>query len=152
MAETQQTVQSRTAVELRAGVLRGAGLRSLQMLAAFILIGAVMVRIEFAGPAILDNDGYYHIRWSKLLRESAPHLPVFKSLPLTTLEEHSYVDHHFLFHVLLMPFTFGDLRVGAKLAAPIFSSLALVSLFALLVSYNVPYRWLWLVPLVASSE
>ena len=87
MAETQQTVQSRTAVELRAGVLRGAGLRSLQMFAALILIGAVMMRIEFAGPAILDNDGYYHIRWSKLLRESAPHLPKFTNLPLTTLSE-----------------------------------------------------------------
>jgi hypothetical protein len=44
------------------------------------------------------------------------------------------------------------LRVGAKLAAVIFSSLGIVSLFALLVSYNVPYRWLWLAPLVASSE
>ena len=117
-------------------------MKSLQILAGFVLIFGVMARIEFAGPAILDNDGYYHIKWSKILRESAPHLPPFKSLPLTTLEEDRYVDHHFLFHVLLMPFTFGDLRVGAKLAAAVFSSVALTSLFALLVVYNVPYRWL----------
>ena len=152
MAETQQTVQSRTAVELRAGVLRGAGLRSLQMFAALILIGAVMMRIEFAGPAILDNDGYYHIRWSKLLRESAPHLPKFTNLPLTTLSEDRYVDHHFLFHVLLIPFTFGDLRLGAKLAAALFSTLGIAMCFWVLVAYQVRFRWLWLVPLVASSE
>jgi hypothetical protein len=87
-----------------------------------------------------------------MLRESFPHLPPFKALPLTTLNEQNYVDHHYLFHLFLVPFTFGDLRVGAKLAAVIFSSLGIVSLFALLVSYNVPYRWLWLAPLVASSE
>jgi asparagine N-glycosylation enzyme membrane subunit Stt3 len=127
-------------------------LKILQVLLGFAVIFTVMAKIEFAGPAILDNDGYYHIRWSKILRESAPHLPPFKSLPLTTLNEQSYVDHHFLFHVLLMPFTFGDLRIGAKLASAVFSSLALTSLFALLVAYNVPYRWLWLAPLAASSE
>lgn len=108
--------------------------------------------IEFGGPAILDNDGYYHIRWAAMLRESWPHLPAFKALPLTTLNEQNYVDHHYLFHVLLIPFTFGDLRVGAKLAAVIFSSLGLVSLFALMVLHRVRWRWLWLVPLVASSE
>jgi hypothetical protein len=108
--------------------------------------------IEFGGPAILDNDGYYHIRWATMLRENFPHLPAFKALPLTTLNEQDYVDHHYLFHVLLIPFTLGDLRVGAKLAAVVFSSLGIASIFALLVAYRVRYRWLWLAPLVASSE
>ena len=123
-----------------------------QITAGLALILAVMGWIEFGGPAILDNDGYYHIRWATMLRQDFPHLPAFKALPLTTLNEQNYVDHHYLFHVLLMPFTFGDLRVGAKLAAVVFSSLGIVSLFALLVAYGVRYRWLWLAPLVASSE
>jgi hypothetical protein len=122
------------------------------MLAALILIGSVMMRIEFAGPAILDNDGYYHIRWSKMLRESAPRLPKFTCLPLTTLSEDRYVDHHFLFHVLLIPFTFGDLRLGAKLAAALFSTLGIAMCFWVLVAYRVRFRWLWLIPLAASSE
>ena len=111
-----------------------------------------MAWVEFAGPAILDNDGYYHIRWSRMLAESAPRLPDFKHLPLTTLNENDYVDHHYLFHVFLIPFTAGDLRVGAKLAAAVFSSLGLATLFALFVVYRLPYRWLWLAPLLASSE
>ncbi len=111
-----------------------------------------MALIQFSGNAILDNDGYYHIRWSRMLRESFPHLPAFKALPLTTLNEKEYVDHHYLFHLLLSLFTYGDLRTGAKLAAVAFSSLALTSLFALLVIYRVRFAWLWLIPLVASSE
>jgi hypothetical protein len=124
----------------------------LEITAGLALILAVMGWIQFGGPAILDNDGYYHIRWAAMLRESWPHLPAFKPLPLTTLDEQSYVDHHYLFHVLLIPFTLGDLRVGAKLAAVVFSSLGIASMFALLVTYRVRYRWLWLAPLFAGSE
>src|ERR1700741_3362599 len=125
-------------------LLRPSALTALQITAAFVLILAVMGWIEFGGPAILDNDGYYHIRWAAMLRENWPHLPAFKALPLTTLDEQHYVDHHYLFHVLLIPFTFGDLRMGAKIAAVVFSSLGIVSLFALLVVYQDRYRWLWL--------
>lgn len=132
--------------------LRSSALTALQITAAFVLVLSVMGWIEFGGPAILDNDGYYHIRWAAMLRENWPHLPAFKALPLTTLDEEHYVDHHYLFHVLLIPFTFGDLRIGAKLAAVVFSSLGIVSLFALLIAYRVSYRWLWLIPLIASSE
>ena len=124
----------------------------LEITASLLLILLVMGWIEFGGPAILDNDGYYHIRWAKMLRESFPHQPAFKALPLTTLDEQHYVDHHYLYHLLLIPFTFGDLRLGAKLAAVVFSSLGILSVFALLVSYRVRYRWLWLAPLIASSE
>src|SRR5712692_3003990 len=132
---------------------RSHSLRSaLEIAAALALILAVMGWIEFGGPAILDNDGYYHIRWAAMLRENWPHLPAFKALPLTTLNEQSYVDHHYLFHVLLIPFTLGDLRMGAKLAAVVFSSLGIVSMFALLVVQRSRFRWLWLAPLIAGSE
>jgi hypothetical protein len=124
----------------------------LEISGGLALILAVMGWIQFGGPAILDNDGYYHIRWAAMLRENWPHLPEFKALPLTTLNETAYVDHHYLFHVLLIPFTLGDLRLGAKLAAVVFSSLGIASLFALMVAYRVRFRWLWLAPLVAGSE
>ena len=125
--------------------------KPVEVAAGFVLIAGVMTVIQFSGPAILDNDGYYHIRWSRTLWESAPRLPEFTWLPLTTLNEKDYADHHFLFHVFLIPFTFGDLRIGAKLAAVTYSSIALASLFALMVSERVRHRWLWLAPLVASS-
>lgn len=127
--------------------------KAVEIIIALALIVVVMRWIEFGGPAILDNDGFYHMRWSRTLREQFPHLPRFQSLPLTILNEQDYVDHHYLFHVLLMPFTFGqDMRLGAKWAAVTFSSLGILSLFGLLVAFDVRYRWLWLAPIIASSE
>ena len=131
---------------------RPRGNPALECTAAFLLILAFMAWIQFASPAIVGNDAYYHIRWSRMLRESLPHLPAFKWLPLTVLRTQLFVDQHFLFHVSLMPFTFGDLRLGAKLAAPLFSAIAMTSIFGLLVVYRIRYRWLWLLALAASSE
>lgn len=131
---------------------RSQGAPALECSAAFLFSLGLMFWIQFAGPAIVGNDAYYHIRWSRILRVSAPHLPTFTWLPLTVLRASAFVDQHFLFHVLLMPFTLGDLRIGAKLAAPLFSALAVASIFGLLVTYRVRYRWLWLLPLAAGSE
>jgi hypothetical protein len=124
----------------------------LECTTAFLLSLGLMCWIQFAGPAIVGNDAYYHIRWSRILRASAPRLPAFTWLPLTVLRAPAFADQHFLFHVLLMPFTLGDLRLGAKLAAPLFSALALASIFGLLVAYRIRYRWLWLLPLATGSE
>lgn len=118
----------------------------------FLVALGAMLAIQFSSQAIVDNDGYYHIRWSWMLRHSLPHLPQFRWLPLTVLEPSRYVDHHFLFHVLLMPFTFGDLRIGAKLAAALFGALAVGALFALLVAEDVRHRWVWYLPLLAGAE
>jgi len=66
--------------------------------------------------------------WSRLLWEGfrSHHLrPTFVWLPLTTLNPRDYVDHHYLFHIFQIPFTwFRDLRLGAKIASTIFASLA----------------------------
>jgi hypothetical protein len=131
---------------------RPRGAPALECTAAFLLILAFMAWIQFASPAIVGNDAYYHIRWSRILRESLPHLPAFKWLPLTVLRPQTFVDQHFLFHVLLMPFTLGDLRLGAKLAAPLFSAIAMASIFGLLVVYRIRNRWLWLLALAGTSE
>jgi hypothetical protein len=130
------------------------GAPALECAAAFLLSLGLMLWIQFASPAIIGNDAYYHIRWSRMLRESFSrglHLPAFTWLPLTVLRPSDFVDQHFLFHVALMPFTFGDLRLGAKIAAPLFAALAMTSLFSLLVFYRVRHRWLWLLPLIAGS-
>jgi len=158
MQTGEELVEQERAAGWRAALARLLPLRltvpkPVELAIAFALIFAVMHWIEFGGPAILDNDGFYHMRWSRALREQFPHLPRFQSLPLTSLNEADYVDHHYLFHVLLMPFTFGDdMRLGAKWAAVTFSSLGILSLFGLLVAFDVRYRWAWLAPIIASSE
>ncbi len=153
MQTGQEMIEQAQATALRPAPRRFVVPKPVELVIAFALILVVMRWIEFGGPAILDNDGFYHMRWSRTLREQFPHLPRFQSLPLTILNEQDYVDHHYLFHLLLTPFTFGnDMRLGAKLAAVTFSSLGILSLFGLLVAFDVRYRWLWLAPIIAGSE
>ena len=150
------TLQTAEQPDLTTGIAaKPRGAPAMECAAVFLLSLGLMLWIQFASPAIIGNDAYYHIRWSRMLRESFSqglHLPAFNWLPLTVLRASDFVDQHFLFHVALMPFTFGDLRVGAKLAAPLFAALGITSLFALLAVYRVRYRWLWLLPLLAGSE
>ncbi len=153
MQTSEEIVEPQDAAESRPAAQWFALPKPVELVVAFALIFAVMSLIEFGGPAILDNDGFYHMRWSRTVREQFPHLPRFQSLPLTSLNEKDYVDHHYLFHVLLMPFTFGDdMQMGAKWAAVTFSSLGILSLFGLLLAFDVRYRWLWLALVIASSE
>src|SRR6187431_2962037 len=132
-------------------------LRAVQLLTAAIAIGLVFWKLQFATDAICcgDFDGYYHIKWSRLLWEgirSGHFPPAFTWLPLTTLNPSSYVDHHLLFHFLQMPFTwFGDLRMGAKISATVFATLAVFSCYWLLVRYRINYALVWLIALLACA-
>ena len=116
--------------------------------AAFVLILAL---IQFSSPNLPDNDGYYHIKLAYLMRTEGLK-PDFTWLPLSILNAREYYDHHFLFHVALMPFTFGDLVAGAKWAAVLFASLAFLSTWNLLKNQRVALAPLWALGLLAVSE
>ncbi len=107
--------------------------------------------VQFSTPDLADNDGYYHIKLAYLMRTEGL-IPNFTWLPLSILNARDYYDHHFLFHVGLIPFTFGDLRTGAKLAAVFFASLTFLSTWNLLKNQRVPYAVLWSLGLLAVSE
>ena len=121
------------------------------------LIGYVFYYLQFSTDSICcgDYDGYYHTRWSRLLWEgivSGEFPPRFVWLPLTTLNPTAYVDHHFLFHVLQIPFTwFSDLRTGAKWGTWLFTTLGVLSCYWLIVRYRIAYAPLWLIALLACS-
>lgn len=140
----------------------GLGGRETLLQAALLIFGAVVIglifrRLQYANQAVCcgDFDGYYHIRWSRLLWEGMRqgHFPPsFNWLPLTTLNPKDYVDHHLFFHFLQIPFTwFGDLRAGAKAAAWLYASLAVLSCYWLVVRYKLRHALVWLVALLASS-
>ncbi len=117
----------------------------------FGLIAAAMVLgyLQFRTEAICcgDWDGYYHIRWSALLWESLSSgggLPVFNWLPLTVLNPTHYNDHHFLFHLAQIPFLwFFEPVMAAKVAAVVFGTLAVFSVYWLLYRYDIDYLLVW---------
>ncbi|MGI9105231.1 MAG: hypothetical protein ACR2G4_03185 [Pyrinomonadaceae bacterium] len=131
--------------------------RSAYLIAGALFIGFVFWWLQFSTDAICcgDLDGYYHIKWSQQLREGlrTGHFPPqFTWLPLTTLNARDYVDHHFLFHVLQIPFTFfSDMRTGAKISAWLFGSLAVLSCYWMILRYRLKYPLMWLVALLGCS-
>jgi len=138
----------------------GFGGRETAIQVALLIFGAVVIglifrRLQYANQAICcgDYDGYYHIKWSRLLWEGMRqgHFPPsFNWLPLTTLNPKDYVDHHLFFHFLQIPFTwFGDLRAGAKAAAWLYASLAVLSCYWFILRYRLRHTLIWLVALLA---
>ena len=133
--------------------------RLIYLISGAVVIALVFFYLQYSTKAICcgDFDGYYHIRWSRSLWESfsrGGRLPTFDALPLTTLNARDYVDHHFLFHVLQMPFTSlgSDLHTGAKISAWFFATLGVFACYWMIVRYEVRYPLLWLLALVGSSN
>ena len=124
---------------------------SLAAAGLFLLFVIGLAAIQFSSPDLPDNDGFYHIKLASMMRTEGLK-PDFVWLPLTILNPREYADHHFLFHVFLIPFTFGNLRVGAKWAAVIFASLAFLSVWFLLHRQRVPLAWLWALVLLGISD
>lgn len=111
----------------------------------------ILSLIQFSTPNLAGNDGYYHIKLAYLMRTDGLK-PAFPWLPLTLLNPREFYDHHFLYHVFLIPFTFGDLRIGAKWSAVIFATLSFLCVWRLMDKQRVPYAHLWTLGLMAVSE
>lgn len=118
----------------------------------------VMVLLQFSTTAICcgDWDGYYHIKWSSLIWDNFKHgrwLPEFTWLPLTVLNGQDYADHHFLFHLLQIPFLwFFEPVTAAKVAAVTYGSLAIFSVYWLMFRYKIDYMILWLLAILTCAN
>lgn len=92
---------------------------------------AVLIGLQLATPNLIGNDSYFHVKYAEVMRHAGVRgfPPDFPWLPLTILAPDRYADHHLLYHVLLTPFTVGDLRIGGKIAA-VAGAFAMVVAFA----------------------
>jgi hypothetical protein len=134
------------------------GIRIVYLIFGFIAIAMVMGFLQSRTDAICcgDWDGYYHIKWSYLLWESFSQfkwLPTFEWLPLTVLNPADYADHHFLFHLLQIPFLWlFEPVTAAKVATVVFATLAIFSCYWLLFRYEVKHQLIWLAALMVCSN
>lgn len=132
--------------------------RMIYLIFGFFAILLVIILLQFQTKSICcgDWDGYYHIRWSSLLWESFKQghwLPSFDWLPLTVLNPQDYDDHHFLFHLLQIPFLwFFEPVMAAKVAATTYATLAIFSVYWMLYRYKVDYLLVWLAALLVCSN
>jgi hypothetical protein len=124
------------------------------LLIATALVAVVFSMIQWTTPGIIGVDGYYHIKISRLMLEQGWRIlfPLqFSWLQLTVLNPNEFTDHHLLFHLLLAPFTLIDMRIGAKLAAVVFASSALLVMYQVMAENRVRAPLLWLIVAMASA-
>lgn len=124
-----------------------------------LFIALLQSFVQFSTPLFADtDDSFYHAKMALLLWEQG--LPRdFPWLYFTTLH-YAYVDHHLLFHILLIPFvllgkvfygaTDTALFWGAKVGVITGISLAFGAFYALLDHFKIRYTPLWIGLLLAA--
>jgi hypothetical protein len=118
---------------------------------AFLLAFILMLAVQYQVPDLAGNDGYYHIKMAQVLWQENLNFQ-FTWLPLTILNPETYVDHHFLFHLLLIPFTGLGLLTGAKVATVVFAALAFCAIAVVLDTQNVRRPVLWMLMIFTLSN
>ena len=116
----------------------------------FLVAFVFLATIQFTIPRIAGVDAYFHIKFSYLTRVQGLLLD-FPWAPLSIWRDR-FDDKALLYHILLLPFTFGDLVSGAKWAAVAIGSLLLTSFFVILGLNRVRYPTAWFILLLASGH
>lgn len=98
-------------------------------------------------PTFLDPDSFYHIKLTKLIAEQGPIIK-FPWLQFTVLKDY-YVDHHFLYHFLAIPFVkfFGDV-IGFKIYTVLLATLFVFGSYAFFKKYKLAYAEIFLLALL----
>ncbi|MFH1900158.1 MAG: hypothetical protein ABIJ83_02725 [Patescibacteria group bacterium] len=104
-----------------------------------------------SAPVFPDPDSFYHAKAVELISKSGI-IREFVWLPWTTLNE-IYIDHHFFYHLILMPFTFFLNPLAAlKLSAAFFAALVIVVFYWFLQKNKIKYAWAYTLVLLASHQ
>jgi hypothetical protein len=92
------------------------------------LLAVILFSALQASPSFVDPDSFYHAKIAQLMAERGI-IHEFPWLSATTLK-FGFVDHHFLYHLLLLPFVvLMPPLAGLKLATILFASLAIVAVY-----------------------
>lgn len=108
MTTQMQAVRERIQAKWDVKVLATAVLLFLVFITGFAIV-------QYATPALVGNDGYYHMKMGYLIRTEGIK-PDFPYLPYTILNETAYYDHHLLYHVFLGLFATTDPALDGGLA------------------------------------
>jgi hypothetical protein len=102
--------------------------------------------LQFNTDFFAGWDSYYHVKMAKIINIIGI-VHKFPWLRYTFLNK-KYVDSHFLFHIILIPFLKLGIFYGPKLAIIIFQTLAFLIFYLLLKSNKIPFSFLWMVSLL----
>ena len=119
-------------------------------LPVFLLAAAFLGRAQFLNNHIIGIDAYFHIKLAYLTRMRGLILD-FPWAVFSVWRDH-FDDKAFLYHLLLLPFTYSDLASGAKWAGVLVGAAGLTSFFIVLGLNRVRFPALWFLLLLASGH
>lgn len=119
----------------------------------FALFFAIFSLIQFSSYNLADVDPYYHIKYAELFRT----LGIKETLNNFSVGEYTILNQYptdlsFFYHILLIPFTFGDLIIGSKISAILFASLIFAAFAWILKKFQIKYSFFWTLLLFAASS
>ena len=104
-------------------------------------------------PVFFDGDPFYHAKVAQLMIERGNIIKEFPWMPGSILEQ-TYIDHHFLYHAVLIPFILatGDPLVAIRIASIFFASMLIACFYLFLRSCSVRLPLLYTLILFASPS
>lgn len=111
------------------------------VLLVFLLFLAVISIMQFRVTEIIGFDGWLHMKMADVIKAQG----FISEFPFTTesILVENYADLQLLFRVLLIPFTFFGLVMGAKIASVLFASLCFTFFYWYLRKNKVNYALFW---------
>lgn len=115
--------------------------RNKSILLVFFLFVVIISVMQFRVNEIIGYDGWLHIKMADIIKTQG----FIKEFPYTTdsILSQNYADIQLLFRVLLIPFTFFSLILGAKIASVIFASLCFTCFYWYLKKNGICYPLMW---------
>jgi hypothetical protein len=103
-------------------------------------------------PTFRDPDSFYHLKISEIMMQRHAAVTEFPWLPFTTLKE-AFVDHHFLYHLFVIPFILAFGSFSGMKVATIVLGVATIALFWLVLrGLGVRYPEFFAVILLAADS
>ncbi len=116
----------------------------------FIIVFVLFYIVQFSSENLAGNDTYLYIKLADIIK-SGGLIKEFPWLSAAVINE-NFMGLHFLYYILLIPFTFlGSLIVAAKIASIFFLSLMISVFYAILKNLKLKFGYIWILLLLASS-
>lgn len=116
----------------------------------FLLTFLLFATIQFSTTNLTGNDSHLYIKLAELTKENG----LTREFPWlnATIMKDNFTGLHFLYYILLIPFTFlGNLVFGAKIASLFFLSVMAAVFYITLKKLKLKYNFFWFLFLLASS-
>ena len=107
----------------------------------FLLFLIIISIMQFRVNEIIGFDGWLHIKMADIIKENG----FIQQFPYTTesILADNYADLQLLFRIILIPFTFLGLILGAKIASILFSTLCFTFFYWYLKKNSINYPLIW---------